>query len=69
MDKTEETIALMKGLILKYLTKDEPLLCDDIVQRLKNVFFTRFSAHAYNRAIKELEDEEKIARKDCLISL
>jgi hypothetical protein len=69
MDNTEEKIKSMKELILKFLSKDKPLLCDDIVQRLKNIFSTEFSAHRYNRAIKELEDEGKIARKECLISL
>jgi hypothetical protein len=69
MDNTEEKIKLMKELILKFLTKDKPLLCDDIVERLKNIFSIEFSVHRYNRAIKELEDEKKIARKNCLISL
>jgi hypothetical protein len=69
MNNTEEKINLMKELILKFLTKEKPLLCDDIVKRLKNIFYTEFSAHRYNRAIKELEDEGKIAIKKCFVSL
>jgi hypothetical protein len=69
MSNTEEKIELMKELILKIILTDKPILCDDIVKRLKGIFLTEFSAHRYNRAIKELEDEKKIARKNCLISL